>query len=150
MRTDEIVYSPFPLGKTKHMVLVLVDVVANLRPNLDNEFLKYNLYIGSNSKRIFSPSSLPSFIQLKLTMINAIPKDKWNGYFDSDNFFEENCYSYKRFTQHNPEFKHIGWQVSDSIYVIVLDEDELAQLKGTTVDTRKESQRESQENTQRT
>mgnify|MGYP003117779385 CR=1 FL=1 len=148
MRTDEIIYSPypFPFLDQRHMVLLKMDTVVNSQQNSP----QYNLYIGNNTKRIYAENNLPKFIQLKLTMINAIPKDKWNGYFDSDNFFEENCYSYKRFTQHNPEFKHIGWQVSDSIYVIVLNEDELTKLKGTTVDTRKESQRESQENTQRT
>ena len=146
MRTNEIVYSPHSFLGNRYMVILETKIVVHKLQNPP----QYNLYIGNNTKRIFSPSSLPSFIQSKLAMISAIPKDKWNGYFDSDNFSEFDCYLSSNYTQNNPEFKHIGWQVSDSIYVIVLDEDELAQLKGTTVDTRKESQRESQENTQRT
>jgi len=145
MRTDEIIYSPYPF-QDNYMVLLEMDNVSHtihFSP-------QYNLYIGNNTKRIFSPSSLPSFIQSKLAMINSIAKEKWNAFFDSNSFYELDCYTHHRYIKNNPEFKHIGWQVSDSIYVIVLDEDELAQLKGTTVDTRKESQRESQENTQRT
>jgi len=42
--------------------------------------------------------------------------------------------------------KDISWKLSDSIYVIVLHEDELTMLQGTNIDTRKESQRESQKN----
>jgi hypothetical protein len=142
MRTDEIVYSPYPFLDQRHMVLLKMDIVVNSQQKPP----QYNLYVGNNTKRIFSPSSLPKFIQLKLAMINSINKEKWNAFLDSDEFYELDCYLYNNFILHNPEFKHIGWQVSDSIYVIVLNEDELTQLKGTTVDTRKESQIKSQAN----
>ena len=42
--------------------------------------------------------------------------------------------------------ENISWKLSDSIYVIVLHEDELMMLQGTNIDTRKKSQRESQKN----
>ena len=144
MRTDEIIYSPYPLG-SKYLLLVQTEPVAEMRQSLSYS-LVYNLYIGNNTKRIFSPSSLPSFIQSKLAMINSIAKDDWKTKQYEDYLLEVDCYAHRKHLNKHPEFKHIGWQVSDSIYVIVLDEDELTQLKGTTVDTRKESQIKSQAN----
>ena len=136
MRTDEITGSPFPFN-TKHMVLLQTRKVVKMRPCPITE---YNIYIGNNTKRIYAKNKLPPFIQSKLAMINTVPKEEWNGYFDDDIFFEGGCYQFKRFTKNNPQFKHIGWQVSDSIYVIIMSEDELSELKGITVDTRKKSQ----------
>ena len=142
MRTDEIQFSPYPLGN-KYLLLVQLESVVNLRQTLSYSSM-YNLYIGNNTKRIYAENKLPKFIKLKLAMINSIPKKDWNHYSDYESFVELDSYLYNNFIQHNPEFKHIGWQVSDSMYVIVLDEDELTELKGTSIDTRKESQRESQ------
>ena len=48
--------------------------------------------------------------------------------------------------QHNPEFKKIGWCVSDSIYVIIMSEEELSELKGIRIDTREKSQSKSKTN----
>ena len=139
MRTEEIVYSPRPFLDHQHMVLLEMGMVStpiHFSP-------QYSLYVGDNTKKIFQRTTLPTFIQSKLAMINTIPKEQWNSFSD-DTFYEMNCYLYNRYTKNNPEFKHIGWQVSDSIYVIVLDQDKLTELKGTSIDTRKESQRESQ------
>ena len=142
MRTEEIIYSPYQCEKNKFLVLMQVSTKTS---NASGRVLypEYNLYVGNNTKRIFQRTTLPTFIQSKLAMINTIPKEQWNSFSD-DTFYEMNCYLYNRYTKNNPEFKHIGWQVSDSIYVIVLDEDELTELKGISIDTRKESQRESQ------
>tara|TARA_R110002072_G_scaffold296055_1_gene467423 strand:+ start:181 stop:621 length:441 start_codon:yes stop_codon:yes gene_type:complete len=146
MRTEEIVYSPRPFLNHQHLVLLEMGIVSKSIHSLP----QYNLYVGNNTKRIFLPSSLPSFIQLKLAMINSIPKEDWNLFRHDETFLEIDCYIYHRYTKNNPEFKHIGWCVSDSIYVIVMSEDELSELKGISIDPRKESQRESQTHTQRT
>ena len=136
----EIIYSPYPFLDNQHMVRLEMDFVAVSQQKSP----QYNFYVGNNTKRIYAENKLPKFIKLKLAMINSIPKKDWNHYSDYESFVELDSYLYNNFIQHNPEFKHIGWQVSDSIYVIVLDEDKLTELKGTSIDTRKESQRESQ------
>jgi len=146
MRTEEIVYSPRPFLNHQHLVLLEMGIVSKSIHSLP----QYNFYVGDNTKRIFSPSSLPSFIQLKLAMINSIPKEDWNSFRHDETFLEIDCYVYYRYTKNNPEFKHIGWCVSDNIYVIVMSEDELSELKGISIDPRKESQTESQTHTQRT
>ena len=148
MRTEEIQYSPFKLHG-EYLVVIQLESVVNLRQTLSHSSM-YNIYIGNNTKRIFSPSSLPKFIQLKLAMINSIPREDWNIEQYENYLLEIDCYAHrKNFTKH-PEFKNIGWCMSDSIYVIVLTEDELSELKGISIDPRKESQRESQTHTQRT
>ena len=137
MRTEEIQFSPYPLGN-KHMVL------TTKRPHMGTSLCSYSLYVGNNTKRIYVENRLPTFIQSKLAMINAIPKDDWGMEQYEDYLLEVDCYAHRKNLKKHSEFKHIGWQVSDSMYVIVLDEDELTELKGINIDTRKESQRESQ------
>ncbi|QDP55839.1 MAG: hypothetical protein Tp1100SUR639781_52 [Prokaryotic dsDNA virus sp.] len=78
-------------------------------------------------------------------MINSISKKDWNA-FEDEFFVELDCYVGKKFTSENPEFEHIGWCVSDSIYVIVMSEHELFELKGISIDTREKSQAESKKN----
>ena len=130
MRTEEILHSPRPYLENYKVILETKNPVS------------YG--------RIFSPSSLPPFIKLKLAMINSIPRKDWKSFEHDDTFTELDCYLPPKYITYNPEFKHIGWCVSDSIYVIVMSEDELSELKGISIDPRKESQRESQTHTQRT
>tara|TARA_R110000765_G_scaffold253479_1_gene354555 strand:- start:294 stop:740 length:447 start_codon:yes stop_codon:yes gene_type:complete len=147
MRTDEIIHSPYQSEENKFLVLTQVSIkTSNAINRVSQNPPQYNFYVGNNTKRILSSHSLPKFIQLKLAMINSIPKDDWNTRQYEDYLLEVDCYAHRKHLNKHPEFKHIGWQVSDSIYVIVLDEDELTKLKGTTVDTRKESQIKSQAN----
>ena len=145
MRTEEILHSPYPF-QDNYMVILEMDNVSHTIHSSS----QYNFYVGNNTKRIFSPSSLPSFIQLKLAMINSISRKDWNSFRHDDTFIELDCYTHNRYIKNNPEFKHIGWCVSDSIYVIIVSEDELSELKGISIDPRKESQTESQTYTQRT
>jgi len=145
MRTEDILHSPYPF-QDNYMVILEMDNVATSLQNSP----QYNFYVGNNTKRIFLPFSLPKFIRLKLAMINSIPKKDWNSFKHDDIFNELDCYLPANYTENNPEFKHIGWCVSDSIYVIVMAEDELSELKGISIDPRKESQRKSQTHTQRT
>jgi len=143
MRTEEIIYSPYQCEKNKFLVLMQVSTKTS---NASGRVLypEYNLYVGNNTKRIFQRTTLPTFIQSKLAMINAIPKDDWGMEQYEDYLLEVDCYAHRKNLKKHSEFKHIGWQVSDSMYVIVLDEDELTELKGINIDTRKESQRKSQ------
>tara|TARA_R100001163_G_scaffold5392_1_gene6534 strand:- start:7079 stop:7516 length:438 start_codon:yes stop_codon:yes gene_type:complete len=145
MRANQILHSPRAfLGNYK----VILETENPVHYGINSP--EYNLYIGNNTKRIFSPSSLPKFIKLKLAMINSISKEDWKSFEYDDTFTELDCYIPPKYITYNPEFKNIGWCVSDSIYVIIMSEDELSELKGISIDTRKESQAESQTHTQRT
>ena len=145
MRANKILHSPRAfLGNYK----VILETENPVHYGINSP--EYNLYIGNNTKRIFSPSSLPKFIKLKLAMINSISKEDWKSFEYDDTFTELDCYIPPKYITYNPEFKKIGWCVSDSIYVIIMSEDELSELKGISIDTRKESQAESQTHTQRT
>jgi len=145
MRTEEILHSPYPF-QDNYMVVLEMDTVVDSRRKTP----QYNFYVGNNTKRIFQHTTLPTFIKLKLAMVNSFSKKDWNSFKHDDTFTELDFYTHYRYTKNNPEFKHIGWCVSDSIYVIVMSEDELSELKGISIDPRKESQRESQTHTQRT
>ena len=145
MRTEEILHSPYPF-QDNYMVILEMDTVVSSRRDTP----QYNFYVGDNTKRIYAENKLPTIIKLKLAMINSIPKKDWNSFKHDDIYNELDCYTHYRYTKNNPEFKHIGWCVSDSIYVIIMSEDELSELKGISIDPRKESQRESQTHTQRT
>ena len=145
MRTEEILHSPY-LFQDNYMVILEMDTVVSSRRDTP----QYNFYVGDNTKRIYAENKLPTIIKLKLAMINSIPKEDWNSFKHDDTFNELDCYLPANYTENNPEFKNIGWCVSDSIYVIVMSEDELSELKGISIDPRKESQRESQTHTQRT
>ena len=73
----------------------------------------YNVYVAKDTTRRYKQEQLPSFILSKIIIA------KEDGLED------------------------VSWKISDSIYVIVLTKQELSELKGTRIDTRKESQRES-------
>ena len=141
MRANQISHSPYP-SLENFMVILEMEIVVN---SLQKSYT-YNVYIGDNTKRIFKPATLPTFIKSKLAMIKSIPKEEWNAYEDDELFNELDCYLPQNHTQNNPEFKHIGWCVSDSIYVIILSNEELSELKGTRIDTREKSQSKSQKN----
>jgi hypothetical protein len=79
-------------------------------------------------------------------MIKSIPKEEWKSFEYDETFTELDCYIPPKYITYNPEFKHIGWCVSDSIYVIILSEEELSELKGIRIDTREKSQSKSKTN----
>tara|TARA_R100001126_G_C4822030_1_gene147214 strand:- start:198 stop:641 length:444 start_codon:yes stop_codon:yes gene_type:complete len=141
MRANQILHSPYP-SLENFMVILETEIVVN---SLQKSHT-YNVYIGDNTKRIFKHVTLPTFIKSKLAMIKSIPKEEWNAYKDDELFNELDCYLPQNHTQNNPEFKKIGWCVSDSIYVIIMSEEELSELKGIRIDTREKSQGESKTN----
>ena len=127
------------------MVILEMEIFSNAKNRVSNQ-TAYNVYIGDNTKRIFQAKTLPTFIKSKLAMIKSIPKEEWNAYKDDELFNELDCYLPQNHTRNNPEFKYIGWCVSDSIYVIILSNEELSELKGTRIDPREKSQSKSQKN----
>ena len=141
MRANQILHSPYPSLENFMVILEM-----GLQMETINSSPIYNVYIGDNTKRIFKHGTLPTFIKSKLAMIKSIPKEEWNAYKDDELFNELDWYLPKNHTQNNPEFKNIGWCVSDSIYVIILSEEELSELKGIRIDTREKSQSKSKTN----
>ena len=141
MRANQILHSPYPSLENFMVILEM-----GLQMETINSSPIYNVYIGDNTKRIFKHGTLPTFIKSKLAMIKSIPKEEWNAYKDDELFNELDCYLPQNHTQNNPEFKNIGWCVSDSIYVIILSEEELSELKGIRIDTREKSQSKSKTN----
>ena len=104
MRTEEIVYSPRPFLDHQHMVLLEMGMVStpiHFSP-------QYSLYVGDNTKKIFQRTTLPTFIQSKLAMINAIPKDDWGMEQYEDYLLEVDCYAHRKNLKKHSEFKHIG------------------------------------------
>ena len=141
MRANQILHSPYP---SLENFMVILETENPVSYGINN--LSYNVYIGDNTKRIFKHGTLPTFIKSKLAMIKSIPKEEWNAYNNDELFNELDCYLPQNHTQNNPEFKKIGWCVSDSIYVIILSEEELSELKGIRIDTREKSQSKSKTN----
>ena len=144
MRANQILHSPYP-SLENFMVILEMEIFSNAKNRVSNQTV-YNIYIGDNTKRIFKHVTLPTFIKSKLAMIKSIPKEEWNAYNNDELFNELDCYLPQNHTQNNPEFKKIGWCVSDSIYVIIMSEEELSELKGIRIDTREKSQSKSKTN----
>ena len=100
----------------------------------------YNFYIAKDSIRRYAPDSLPSFLHIKIIIAKALStKPRFKSIYSIPSKNE-------LFTCPEDGHEDISWKLSDSIYVIVLHEDELMMLQGTNIDTRKESQREGQKN----
>lgn len=100
----------------------------------------YNVYVAKNNIRRYNSDSLPPSILLKIIIAKEL----------STNPKFKSIYSvpskHELFTCPSDGDEKISWKLSDSIYVIVLTDTELSMLQGTNIDTRKESQRESQKN----
>ena len=100
----------------------------------------YNVYVGKDTTRRYKQEQLPSFILSKIIIAKEL----------STNPKLKSIYSipskYQLFTCPEDGVETIAWKISDSIYVIVLSEKELSKIKGTRIDTRKESQSKSKTN----
>jgi hypothetical protein len=97
----------------------------------------YIVFAGHKFTRTFSEDTLPKNILSKLTMARASGKK-----YISDNMVNQlSIYYY----DHDDGMGDIAWRVSDTYYVVVLDERELRSLFGEENDTRSESKSESKE-----
>ena len=139
MTTLEIKYSPMAHTENLYMVLLIVEnSVLNSRQFSPT----YNVYVGNNTKRIFYNDTLPDFLKAKLAMVKCFANENRHKFLTSDTLYEINCYHSHSFIQ-NEEFKYIGWQTFDNIYVIVMTNVELIEIKGISIDPRKQSQEKS-------
>lgn len=82
----------------------------------------YIVFIGQKFTRTFNEKTIPSNILAKLTMARASDKE-----YSSDNaigYLDVFYYS------HNDSMSDVAWRVSDTIYIVVLEERELRSLFG--------------------
>ena len=141
--------SPVPIlppeDETLYMVLCEVNYVETSRHS------SYKFYTDSNTLRRYTDPVLPNFLRVKFSMIKAADvREEFLGLRTKHaamiDFGEGDCYRWREATKNNPEFKYIGWQISDTLFVIVCDKGELSQLRGYN-DTREKSKRKSKEET---
>lgn len=99
----------------------------------------YIVFVGYKYTRTFTENTIPSCILSKLTIARASGKK-----YISDNMVNQlNIFYY----QHDDGMDNIAWRVSNTYYVVVLDECELRSLFGKEEnDTRSESKSKSKEN----
>lgn len=81
----------------------------------------YELVIGKNHRRIFTDDTLPDFVKKVLTMAKA---SAHNVLQDSE------MYKYELYICPVKHMEYIGWQASKSIFIIVMDKEQLDKLKG--------------------
>ena len=83
---------------------------------------QYKVYVGENNVRIFTDKTIPSYILSKLTMAKAACE---NIVKDTD------LYEYDLFvTKDKNGMADVGWRASESMFTLVLHEDELHELRG--------------------
>ena len=122
---DELEPLPHEKLKNHHRV-----PVKYIEPN-------YIVFVGYKYTRTFTENTIPDCVMSKLTMAKASGKK-----YISDNMVNQLSIFYY---EHDDGMGDIAWRVSDTYYVVVLDERELRSLFGEESDTRSESKSESKE-----
>jgi hypothetical protein len=86
---------------------------------------KHTIYVGDNHKRMFDAGTLPAFIKHKLAMIivSATPES-----LVKPNVFLTNLELYN--TPKTGNLQTVGWRASQSMYIVVMSEEELDSLRG--------------------
>ncbi len=83
---------------------------------------KHTIYVGDNHTRMFDTDTLPAFIKHKLAMIIVS-----NTVYISDAALSKlMLYA----TPKNNTLQTIGWRASQSMYIVVMSEEELTSLIG--------------------
>lgn len=85
---------------------------------------KHTIYVGDNHTRMFDADTLPAFIKHKLAMIivSAIPESLIRTDAQLTNL-----------ELYNPrvgDLELIGWRASQTMYIVVMSEEELDSLRG--------------------
>jgi hypothetical protein len=86
---------------------------------------KHTIYVGDNHKRMFDADTLPAFIKHKLAMIivSATPESLVRTDIQLTNL---ELYA----TPKAGSLQTIGWRASETMYIVVMSEEELTSLKG--------------------
>ena len=83
---------------------------------------KYRVFVGKNSTRLFTKNTIPPEILAKLVMATSTCKE----YQLDKDMYEYDLYA----CLHRGDMSDVGWRESESMYVVVLTDTELNQLKG--------------------
>lgn len=81
----------------------------------------YEIVIGKNHRRIFTDDTLPDFVKKVLTMAKASATSVLH---DSE------MYKYELYVCPVKHMEYIGWQASQSVFIIVMTKEQLDKLKG--------------------
>jgi len=86
---------------------------------------KHTIYVGDNHKRMFDTDTLPAFIKHKLAMIivSATPESLVRTDVQLTNL---ELYA----TPKAGSLQTVGWRASQSMYIVVMSEEELDSLRG--------------------
>ena len=84
---------------------------------------KHTIYVGDNHTRMFDADTLPAFIKHKLAMIIV----SGSQVYMKDEFLSKlDLYT----TPKTGNLQTIGWRASETMYIVVMSEEELTSLKG--------------------
>jgi hypothetical protein len=89
----------------------------------DRAYDTYTVFISDNYLRHYTGDTLPDFIKEKLAMIHATPN---LGIHEDMEINGLNL----MLNSYQPKLDEIGWQASDSWFVIILTTQELASMQG--------------------
>ena len=101
-----------PLETIKQEILYMVPLIA-----IDG----YEIVIGKNHRRIFTDNTLPDFIKKVLAMAKASATKVLH---DSE------MYKFELYVCPVKHMEYIGWQASQSVFIIVMTKEQLDKLKG--------------------
>ena len=112
---DDIVKSLSPLSHEFEEGLYRVPV------HVEND--KHTIYVGDNHKRMFDADTLPAFIKHKLAMIivSATPESLIS---------DVHLTNLHLYATRKGNLQSIGWKASQSMYIVVMSEEELDSLRG--------------------
>jgi hypothetical protein len=85
---------------------------------------KHTIFVGDNHTRMFDADTLPAFIKHKLAMIivSATP--------ESVNKPDDFLSKLELYNTRKGGLQSIGWKASQSMYIVVMSEEELTSLTG--------------------
>jgi hypothetical protein len=117
---------------------------VNMTPVLEEKYLLYRtpvlenkqtettyvVWPTDNLRREFASSSMPKEVKLKLGMVKAYDGNMSRPVLRDWQLSAVPAYIYT-YTTYPDNFNDIGWKVSDSVYCLVLSNETLTELKGT-------------------
>lgn len=83
---------------------------------------RYRVFVGKQSSRLFRGETMPPNILSKIVMANTVCTQ----YQSDKDMYEYDLYICKG----GDAMSDIGWRASESMYIVVLTQDELNELKG--------------------
>lgn len=92
---------------------------------------EYCICVGKGEYRYYTQDTLPDAVKALFSMIHTIP-------FNDKQPWEVNPVDVY-INNHDARLNETGWRVNESIYMLVLDNELLEQLRGGSHDTRRQS-----------